>query len=109
MSSSLTCDQCGGEFDSNFRLYRHKVQAHGPTLAIVTNGSEPGEPGDRQITVDGRVAAAKRARKDSEGDDHPSKFQRLNDKQGVKRKFEDNSAYEQGANKIRKLNGLACL
>lgn len=35
MTNSISCDQCDAIFESNYRLFKHKSNQHGPTVAII--------------------------------------------------------------------------
>ena len=113
MSTTLTCEQCLAVFNSNFRLYDHKVKEHGPALAIVSKSNlkrspaqaEPGDHPTKYVKVGDHVGGIKRRYSGSDDDENPAKIPRENDKQGIKRSLHDSSdGDDDTSSKRRKLN-----
>ena len=77
----LSCNLCDSTFESNFELYKHKSETHGPALGVVIQGKQPAGDNDNKAKyaelLDGEndVRGVKRIRKD--GVEPPKKYRKV--------------------------------
>lgn len=86
----LSCNLCDSTFESNFELYKHKSETHGPALGVVIQSKEPtGDDDDNKAKyaelLDGadEVRGVKRIRKD--GVEPPKKYRKVTPDEAMKR------------------------
>ena len=69
---TLQCNECNASFDSNFRLYQHKLKKHGPAVGLVLNKTQsgsvnsPGGQSSKVRRVDTSPPRSKRTLSDSD-------------------------------------------
>ena len=63
---AVACDQCDKIFEHNYKLYKHKVEEHGPVTGLITKTlKRPVQPHS------GRYKHVRKYRK-TIGDEHPT-------------------------------------
>lgn len=113
MVDQLICDQCSAVFDSNFRLYRHKVKEHGPTLGITTKADKIDSksnytplPKKRKYQGDGHLKHGKKYRKIYSSDDDSDHAELDVNTESIirKRKYEGDDVSGPSSKKFRKIH-----